>query len=151
MRHDWYLGPGRSDENWGLKQGRSLHLCADVIPIVDHALVPTVAIGGDALPSGGDFTADNGTISASGSRMDISQTTESGIINWSDFSAGSGNRVHFDNANSSTLNLVTGNVPSRINGNVTATGSVFLINPPGVVVGNGGMVATGGLVRRLHA
>lgn len=112
--------------------------------LLTTALVPTVAIGGDALPSGGDFTADNGTISASGSRMDISQTTESGIINWSDFSAGSGNRVHFDNANGSTLNLVTGNIPSRINGNVTATGSVFLINPPGVVVGNGGMVATGG-------
>ncbi|MBN7760499.1 filamentous hemagglutinin N-terminal domain-containing protein [Nitratireductor aquibiodomus] len=31
-----------------------------------------------------------------------------------------------------------------MDGNVTANGSVFLINPPGVVVGNGGMVATGG-------
>ncbi len=108
------------------------------------ALVPATAIAGDALPSGGQFTAGNGTISASGPRMDIRQTTEAGIVNWNGFSVGSGNRVHFDNGNGATLNRVTGNVSSQIDGSLTATGSVFLVNPAGVVVGSGGMIATGG-------
>ncbi|MCR4267287.1 YDG domain-containing protein [Nitratireductor sp. ZSWI3] len=131
-------------------RGRTLHkgvclsraLTASLM--LTTALVPAAAIAGDVLPSGGEFTAGNGTISASGPRMDIRQTTQSGIISWNGFSVGSGNRVHFDNGNGATLNRVTGNVSSRIDGSLTATGSVFLVNPAGVVVGGGGMVATGG-------
>jgi hypothetical protein len=39
---------------------------------------------------------------------------------------------------------VTGNVPSSINGVLSATGSVYLVNPSGVVVGPTGVVNTGG-------
>ncbi|EKF17510.1 MBG domain-containing protein [Nitratireductor pacificus] len=112
--------------------------------LLTTALVPTTALAGEALPSGGAFTAGSGTISGTGSRMDIRQTSEAGIISWNGFSVGSGNRVHFDNGNGATLNRVTGNVSSQIDGSLTATGSVFLVNPAGVVVGSGGMVATGG-------
>ncbi|MBN7760757.1 filamentous hemagglutinin N-terminal domain-containing protein [Nitratireductor aquibiodomus] len=108
------------------------------------ALVPATAMADDVLPTGGQFTTGNGTISANGPRLDIRQTTETGVVNWSGFSVGSGNQVHFDNGNGATLNRVTGNVSSQIDGSLTATGSVFLINPAGVVVGSGGLVATGG-------
>ncbi|KRR04069.1 hypothetical protein CP49_12985 [Bradyrhizobium valentinum] len=39
---------------------------------------------------------------------------------------------------------MTGNVPSSINGVLSATGSVYLVNPSGIVVGPGGVVTTGG-------
>ncbi len=112
--------------------------------LLTTALVPAAAIAGDTLPHEGQFAVGKGAISANGSRMDIRQTTGSGIVNWSGFSVGSGHRVHFDNGGGATLNRVTGNVSSRIDGSLTATGSVFLVNPAGVAVGSGGMVATGG-------
>ncbi|MDJ1465235.1 filamentous hemagglutinin N-terminal domain-containing protein [Nitratireductor sp. GZWM139] len=115
------------------------------------ALVPATAMADDVLPTGGQFTTGNGTISANGARLDIRQTTETGVVNWSGFSVGSGNQVHFDNGNGATLNRVTGNVSSQIDGSLTATGSVFLINPAGVVVGSGGLVATvGSFVASTH-
>ena len=39
---------------------------------------------------------------------------------------------------------MTGNVPSSINGVLSATGSVYLVNPSGVVVGPSGVIKTGG-------
>ena len=39
---------------------------------------------------------------------------------------------------------MTGNVPSSINGVLSATGSVYLVNPSGVVVGPTGVIKTGG-------
>ncbi|WP_454915967.1 two-partner secretion domain-containing protein [Xanthobacter sediminis] len=50
----------------------------------------------------------------------------------------------FDNGAGATLNRVLGNVPSGIDGRLTATGSVYLVNPAGVAVGSTGAVATGG-------
>ncbi len=125
---------------------KSVHLSPALYAslMLTTALVPATAIADDALPSGGQFTTGNGVISANGPRMDIRQTSETGVVNWNGFSVGSGNQVHFDNGNGATLNRVTGNVSSQIDGSLTATGSVFLINPAGVVVGSGGLVATGG-------
>eukprot|EP00903_Cladosiphon_okamuranus_P022601 g20796.t1 len=112
--------------------------------LLTTALVPTAAFSGDALPQGGSFTHGNGTITQGGSRVDVKQSSDAGIVNWGSFSIGSGNQVHFDNGAGATLNRVTGNVPSRIDGNLSATGSVFLVNPAGVAVGSGGLVSTGG-------
>ncbi len=42
------------------------------------------------------------------------------------------------------LNRVLGNVPSVLDGSLTATGSLYLVNAAGVVVGNNGRIATGG-------
>ncbi len=112
--------------------------------LLTTALVPTAAFSGDALPQGGSFTHGNGTITQGGSRVDVKQSSDAGIVNWGSFSIGSGNQVHFDNGAGATLNRVTGNVPSRIDGSLSATGSVFLVNPAGVAVGSGGLVSTGG-------
>ncbi|SFQ58017.1 filamentous hemagglutinin family N-terminal domain-containing protein [Nitratireductor indicus] len=112
--------------------------------LLTSALVPAAALAGDALPGGGTFTAGSGTISSDGTRMEVRQSSGAGIVDWNGFSIGSDNQVHFENGSGATLNRVTGNVSSQIDGALTATGSVFLINPAGVVVGSGGMVATGG-------
>ena len=82
--------------------------------------------------------------STSPTSLTISQSSRTGIVNWSSFSVGQGNQVQFNNGSGATLNRVTGNVPSSINGVLSATGSVYLVNPSGVVVGPTGVVKTGG-------
>lgn len=106
------------------------------------ATAPAYAAG--ALPSGGQFVAGSGSISGSATALTINQTTSRGVIDWSHFSIGSGNRVTFDNGSGATLNRVTGGDPSAIFGTLSATGSVYLINPQGILIGPGGLVSTGG-------
>ncbi len=113
-------------------------LCAEL------ALVTGPAIAGGALPAGGQYVAGRGTITGSSSALTVNQSTNHGIINWQGFSIGAGNRVQFNNGSGATLNRVTGKNLSRIDGSLSATGSVYLINPQGVVVGPGGKVVTNG-------
>ncbi|WP_242538577.1 beta strand repeat-containing protein [Trinickia acidisoli] len=96
------------------------------------------------LPSGGRFVAGGGSITGNGTSLTINQTSGSGVIDWTRFSIDSGNRVVFDNGNGATLNRVTGGATSFILGKLSATGSVYLINPQGIVIGANGVVSTGG-------
>jgi mucin-19 len=105
------------------------------------------AFGGQpqALPTNGRVVAGQATItSPSATSLVINQSTKNGIIDWSSFSIGSGEKVQFNNGTGATLNRVDGNIPSVINGWLSATGSVYLINPAGITVGADGRVATGG-------
>lgn len=90
------------------------------------------------------MTAGNASISASGSNLLVTQPSRNAIISWQNFSVGGGASAHFENGTGATLNRVTGNLPSSIDGSLTATGSLYLINPAGVAVGTSGMVRTGG-------
>jgi filamentous hemagglutinin family protein len=102
------------------------------------------AMAAGTLPSGGHFVAGTGGISSSGAATMITQSSKRGIIDWKSFSVGKGNTVQFDNGLGATLNRVTGGNMSAIAGQIKATGSIYLINPNGVVVGAGGKVLTGG-------
>jgi filamentous hemagglutinin family protein len=100
-----------------------------------------------ALPGGGTVTAGQASISTSGARMDIHQSSQRAIINWQNFDIGSQASVNFQQPNTSAiaLNRVSGPTASRIEGQLTANGQVFLINPNGVLFGNGARVNVGGL------
>lgn len=104
----------------------------------------SVARAAPPLPQGGQFVAGQGSIAEAGSRLTIAQTSSRGVIDWNSFSIGAGNRVTIDNGSGATLNRVTGADPSLISGMLSATGSVYLINPQGVLVGLGGVINTGG-------
>jgi filamentous hemagglutinin family protein len=98
-----------------------------------------------SLPTGGTVASGNVAIgSTSPTSLTVTQSSSTSIVNWSSFSVGQGHQVQFNNGSGATLNRVTGNVPSSINGVVSATGSVYLVNPSGVVVGPSGVVKTGG-------
>ncbi|CAD6553153.1 filamentous hemagglutinin N-terminal domain-containing protein [Paraburkholderia sabiae] len=96
------------------------------------------------LPAGGRFVGGNGSIAANGSTLTVNQSTGRGVVNWDSFSIGSGNQVVFANGSGATLNRVTGGKPSAILGTLKASGSVYLINPQGIVVGTQGVIATNG-------
>ncbi len=102
------------------------------------------AFAGGVLPTGGQYIAGQGSISGSTNGLTVTQTTSHGIVTWGSFSIGANNTVQFNNGTGATLNWVTGGNISQINGRLNATGSLYLINPQGVVIGPGGKVVTNG-------
>ncbi|MBT2794024.1 filamentous hemagglutinin N-terminal domain-containing protein [Paraburkholderia strydomiana] len=104
---------------------------------------PVVAAG--ILPQGGAYVSGNGSIATSGDTLTVTQPGSTrGVIDWNRFSIGRNNTVNINNGNGATLNRVTGGTPSMILGKLNATGSIYLINPQGVLVGPQGVVTTGG-------
>ncbi|WP_184802637.1 ZmpA/ZmpB/ZmpC family metallo-endopeptidase-related protein, partial [Nitrospirillum iridis] len=99
---------------------------------------------GPALPTGGAFQAGTGSISGAANGLTIDQTSRRAIIDWKTFSIGQGGTVSFNNGAGATLNRVTGGNLSTILGTLKATGTLYVINPAGVVVGSTGVVVTGG-------
>ena len=108
-----------------------------------QALAQT-ALAQTTMPSGGQVIAGTATINGSGNQTVISQSSDKAIINWTDFSIGQGGAVTFNNGDGATLNRVTGGNLSTIDGRLNATGSVYLINPNGVIIGKTGVVNVGG-------
>lgn len=112
------------------------------IPLVTGA---SSAWAGNILPTSGHYVAGTGAIAKRGSSgLSINQSSATGIIDWSSFSIGKGNSVQFNNGVGATLNRVTGGNLSTIAGSLKATGSLYLINPQGVIVSGSGKVVTGG-------
>ena len=70
------------------------------------------------------------------------------IINWNTFSIGAGEATRFNQptAASSVLNRVVGNDPSVILGNLSSNGRVWLVNPAGIMVGQGARIDVGAFI-----
>jgi filamentous hemagglutinin family protein len=96
------------------------------------------------LPTGGQVVAGTAGIAGSGGSLTVSQTSDKAVIDWSSFSVAKGNSVQFNNGTGATLNRVIGGNLSSIDGLLSATGSVYLINPNGVIIGKSGVVKVGG-------
>jgi filamentous hemagglutinin family protein len=95
-------------------------------------------------------TVVNGTAAVvpSGSTLNITNSPNA-IINWQRFSIGAGETTRFiqQNPASAVLNRVTtANNPSAILGTLQSNGRVFLVNPSGILFGNGAQVDVAGLV-----
>ena len=115
-----------------------------------------VAGGGLAqtLPSGSVVASGTVTIgpvsdSVSGSRLDISQASNKAVINWGSFGIGANDTVDFTTPGASavTLNIVgAGGGISQIDGTLSSTGHVFLLNQNGVLFGDTARVNVAGLV-----
>jgi filamentous hemagglutinin family protein len=102
-----------------------------------------------ANPEGGQVVAGGATINLTApSRIDVIQQTGKAIIDWRSFNINSLEHTNFQQPSASAvaLNRVGGGVSSNINGLLTANGQLFLINPNGVVFGNGARVNVGSLV-----
>ncbi len=102
-----------------------------------------------SLPTGGSVAAGSATISQpSSTQLDITQSSDTAIVNWDGFSVGSGSTVniHQPRQQSAILNRVTGDSTSQIHGQLNANGQVFLVNPNGIFIGPNGHVNTGGFV-----
>ena len=101
-----------------------------------------------ANPAGGLVAVGAASISTQGARLTVTQTSQNAAINWQSFSVGAAESVQFvqPNAQAVALNRVVGAEPSRILGSLSANGQVFIVNPNGILFGQGAAVNVQGLV-----
>lgn len=80
--------------------------------------------------------------------LQVEQTTEKAIINWESFNVAVNESVHFVQPDKgvclSRINELNG--LSHIDGALTATGKIYLINPAGIAFGNTARVNVGGII-----
>lgn len=91
----------------------------------------------------------NGQVSFSSQDNILSVINSPGsIINWQSFSINPGEITRFiqQNPNSAVLNRIVGQDPSQILGALQSNGRVFLINPNGILFGQGAQIDVNGLV-----
>ena len=111
--------------------------------------VACVFATGVAQANGTDPTVVAGQASFSTQGSSLSITNSPGaIINWKGFSIGASETTRFiqQSAASSVLNRVIGPDPSVILGTLISNGRVFLINPSGILVGQGARIDVAELV-----
>lgn len=116
----------------------------------DALAAPSVAApAANALPTAGVVASGTASINTAGNAMTVNQATQNAIINWGSFNIGSQASVNFaqPNSTSAVLNRVsaTGGL-SQIYGKLTANGQVYLINPNGILFGQGAAVNVNSLV-----
>ncbi|MDR5907402.1 filamentous hemagglutinin N-terminal domain-containing protein [Franzmannia qiaohouensis] len=136
---------------WQPRNGASVTKPAGVPFILKPLIASMLLVAGSnawALPVGAEVSSGSVSIGGNASEMKIIQSTQNAAINWQAFDIASGEAVNFAQPNSSAtaLNRVLGADPSNILGSLTANGNVFLINPNGVLFGQGASVDVGGLV-----
>ena len=103
------------------------------------------------LPQGGVVQEGAASLKYAGGGgyiLTIDQQSDKAVIDWHSFSVGKDNTVNFNqpSGDSATLNRVTGDFTSEIAGRINANGSVFLVNPNGIMVTKDGVIDTGGFV-----
>jgi len=88
-----------------------------------------------------------GTMSSRSGRINEMnmEVSDRAIVNWKSFSIASNESVKFfqPSQTSAILNRVTGKVTSELLGKLEANGSVFLINPQGVIIGKDAVINAG--------
>ena len=111
-------------------------------PVSAQNMAPTV------LPTGGQVVSGNANITQSGNTLNVVQTSQRAVVNWSSYNVGSQAKVMYQqpDANSVTLNRVTGVSASQIEGAVQANGTVIFANTNGVTFGKTAQVDAGAVV-----
>ncbi|GGD04666.1 hypothetical protein GCM10011587_05570 [Pyruvatibacter mobilis] len=113
------------------------------VPTAAHAIDP------NTLPQGGNVVGGAATVSQSGARLDVNQSSDRAVIDWRSFDIGSDAHVNFAQPGSSSIavNRVNASTdPTQINGRLTANGNVWVLNPNGVMFGASARVDVSGLV-----
>ena len=130
----------------------SLGLFAGLLGIAStaHGAAPNgVPVLDDKGVRAGDVTVHD--YDAGMRTLNITSTSENNVIGWKDFSIEENHTVQFDHGATTGasahnyLNIVTGNVTSRIDGSITGGNNVYIANPHGVVFGETASVNVGSL------
>jgi filamentous hemagglutinin family protein len=106
------------------------------------------SVSNNALPTNPNIESGKATITQSTNQLTINQATDKLITNWSSFNIGKDATVQFNqpSSTSSALNRVNSNDPSYIFGSLKANGQVILINPSGVIFGQGARFDAGSFI-----
>ncbi|HEY4079199.1 MAG TPA: YDG domain-containing protein [Burkholderiaceae bacterium] len=118
-----------------------------LLPLTALLLSTAIATHAQTLPTGMSVVAGQVQSQLSGKQLTITNSNNA-ILNWQSFSIGAGNSVKFvqPSSTSQVLNRVTGNDPSSIFGSLSSNGRVWLLNPNGVLFGQGARIDVASLV-----
>ena len=147
------LYPARQESRWKLRtKGKFLYnICSHVIIYGAVGMCLNTAFSTDlqANPQGGTVVAGSASISSAGSELQINQSSNKAIIDWSSFNIDAGETTRFIQPGSDAIALnrvVNSTQLSTINGNLIANGRVMVINPNGILIGPSGNIDTAGFV-----
>jgi filamentous hemagglutinin family protein len=100
-----------------------------------------------ANPSGPQVVNGTASFNQAGSLLTVNNSNGA-IINWNSFSIGANETTRFNQASatSSVLNRVVANDPSALLGTLNSNGKVWLVNPAGILVGQGAKIDVAGFV-----
>ncbi len=117
-----------------------------VLSVLLWASLPLAAIA--QMPGGGQVQSGQVSIQQpNATTLNVNNNSARAIVNWNSFSLGSNNTVNFNQAaTSAILNRVVGANASNIYGKINSPGSVFLVNPNGILFGSSAQINVGSLV-----
>ena len=112
------------------------------------AAILLAAAGVQAAPAGGQVTSGAAAITQSGLTTTIKQTSQNLSLNWKSFNVGAQETVNFvqPSASAIAVNRIYDTNGSQIMGRLNANGQVYLVNPNGILFGQGAQINVGGLV-----
>ena len=101
-----------------------------------------------AAPVGGEVVSGAGSIAQSGTTTTIQQASQNLSLNWQSFNIAPQETVNFvqPSASAIAVNRIFDTSGTKILGQLNANGQVVLINPNGILFGQGSQVNVGGLV-----
>ena len=108
------------------------------------------------LPTGGTVLKGAATITqsttANSAVMNVNQSTQRSVINWSTFNLGQNSTVNFNqpSASSVTLNQINSANPSQVYGSINSNGQVYLSNANGMYFSPTASANVGALVATTH-
>jgi len=101
-----------------------------------------------AAPIDGQVASGSGNISRQGSTTTITQNTQNLSLNWQSFNIASQETVNFlqPSVSAIAVNRIFDTNGTQILGRLNANGQIYLINPNGILFGQGSQINVGGLV-----
>lgn len=139
----------RTASRWWLTVSVAALLDFAFWPVAGAVDLPVPCIGANCV--GGPsvwVTGGEATASVSGNTFTVNQQSDRAILNWASFNVGADGEVVFrqPDETSIALNRIFQQDPSAILGAVSANGQVYLINPNGLVFGDGARINVQSLI-----
>lgn len=118
------------------------------LKVIPAVLLCAVSLAAQALPQGGTVSQGTGSVKAEGNVMTVTQGSQNMVLEWQRFNTSGVESLVFiqPNAQAIALNRVIGTESSTLLGSLTANGQVWILNPNGVLIGQGARVNVGGLL-----
>lgn len=114
------------------------------------AALMAMSVGGVAyaMPQGENIRSGKAEIVRQDKDMTVNQDSKRLAIDWTGFDIANDERVTFQQPgrDAVALNRVTGDAATVINGRLAGNGSIYVVNPNGVLFGKGASVDVGSLV-----
>ena len=131
--------------NWSRKAVSTFVKSAMMAGVGGSILTPNKVL---SSPQGGVISQGSGSIQVENKTTTVNQLSGSMVVDWQSFNVAADELVRFEHpsATSATLNRIHDQNVSQIMGRIEGQGKVFLVNPNGIVFGQGATVDLGSLV-----